>query len=42
MSDSDKNALSEVNRGTLEDLMEAAIADAEKKKVVEENVEEIP
>ena len=42
MSDLDKNAPSEGNRGTLEDLMEAAIADAENEKVVEENVEEIP
>ena len=42
MSDLDKNAPSEGNRGTLEDLMEAAIDDAEKEKVVDENVEEIP
>jgi hypothetical protein len=42
MSDLDKIAPSEGNRGTLEDLMEAAIADAENEKDVEENVEEIP
>ena len=42
MSDLDKNAPSESNRGTLEDLMEAAIADAKKEKVVDENVKEIP
>ena len=43
MSDLDKNAPSEGNQGALEDLvMEAAIADANKEKVVDENVEEIP
>ena len=38
MLDLNENAPSEGNRGTLEDLMKAAIADANKEKVVNENV----